>query len=179
MDPPPPYDGGFVCFVAINPCMLSANRVDFGLFFCFINFPIIPPHDIAVYAPQNRCQWAGSHLQSLENDGKNCGDYILLIFSASLRSEKDRYNIDIFDNLSRNPDLIGTIGSPIYIYCALTPPSPPLCYPSQKAPSWEPLPPRTSHYQCCACRWGYCVVLYSGGTIAEYLNKHASLNSII
>ena len=29
---------GFVC----NPCVLSANRVDFGLF-CFINFPISPP----------------------------------------------------------------------------------------------------------------------------------------
>ena len=28
---------GFVCFV-INPCVLSANRVNFGLFFCFINF---------------------------------------------------------------------------------------------------------------------------------------------
>ena len=33
---------GFVCFVVINPCVLSANRVDFGLF-CFINFPIYPP----------------------------------------------------------------------------------------------------------------------------------------
>ena len=28
----------FIFFV-INPCVLSANRVDFGLFFCFINFP--------------------------------------------------------------------------------------------------------------------------------------------
>ena len=35
---------GFVCFfVVINPCVLSANRVDFGLFFCFINFQISPP----------------------------------------------------------------------------------------------------------------------------------------
>ena len=34
---------GFVCFVVINPCVLSANRVDFG-FFCFINFPILLPH---------------------------------------------------------------------------------------------------------------------------------------
>ena len=24
---------GFVCFVVINPCVLLANRVDFGLFF--------------------------------------------------------------------------------------------------------------------------------------------------
>ena len=33
---------GFVCFVAINPRVLSADRVDSG-FFCFINFPISPP----------------------------------------------------------------------------------------------------------------------------------------
>ena len=32
---------GFVCFVVINPRVLSANRVDLG-FFCFINFPIYP-----------------------------------------------------------------------------------------------------------------------------------------
>ena len=31
---------GFVCFVIINQCVLSANRVDFR-FFCFINFPIL------------------------------------------------------------------------------------------------------------------------------------------
>ena len=30
---------GFVCFVVINPRVLSANRVDFGLS-CFINFSI-------------------------------------------------------------------------------------------------------------------------------------------
>ena len=34
---------GFVCFVVINPCVLSASRVDLGFFFCFINFPIYPP----------------------------------------------------------------------------------------------------------------------------------------
>ena len=33
---------GFVCFVVINPCVLSANRVDLG-FFYFINFPILLP----------------------------------------------------------------------------------------------------------------------------------------
>ena len=33
---------GFVCFVVINPRVLSANRVDLG-FFSFINFPISPP----------------------------------------------------------------------------------------------------------------------------------------
>ena len=33
---------GFVCFVVINPHVLSANRVDLGFFFCFINFPIQP-----------------------------------------------------------------------------------------------------------------------------------------
>ena len=31
---------GFVCFVIVNPRVLLAKRVDFGLFFCFINFPI-------------------------------------------------------------------------------------------------------------------------------------------
>ena len=31
---------GVVCFVVINPRVLSANRVDFG-FFCLINFPIL------------------------------------------------------------------------------------------------------------------------------------------
>ena len=31
---------GFVCFVVINACVLSANRVDFGLF-CFKNCPIL------------------------------------------------------------------------------------------------------------------------------------------
>ena len=30
-------------FVVINPCVLLANRVDFGLFFCFINFSILLP----------------------------------------------------------------------------------------------------------------------------------------
>ena len=33
---------GFVCFVVINPCVLSANRVYLG-FFCFINFPTLSP----------------------------------------------------------------------------------------------------------------------------------------
>ena len=38
---------GFVCFVVINTSVLSANGVDFGLFFCFIsNLP--PPPQIAV-----------------------------------------------------------------------------------------------------------------------------------
>ena len=50
--PPPPWvmgcgaaeatGLGFVCFVVINPCVLSANRVDL-VFFCFINFPILLP----------------------------------------------------------------------------------------------------------------------------------------
>ena len=35
-------EADFVCFVVINPCMLSANRVDLS-FFCFINFPILLP----------------------------------------------------------------------------------------------------------------------------------------
>ena len=34
---------GFVCFVVIKPRVLSANRVDFGFFFCFINIPILSP----------------------------------------------------------------------------------------------------------------------------------------
>mgnify|MGYP003571746643 CR=1 FL=1 len=33
---------GFVCFVVINPCVLSANRVDLG-FFLFHKFPILLP----------------------------------------------------------------------------------------------------------------------------------------
>ena len=33
---------GFVCFVVINPPVLSANRVDFGLF-CFIDFSFLHP----------------------------------------------------------------------------------------------------------------------------------------
>ena len=33
---------GFVCFVVINPHVLSANRVDFGLF-CFVSFNLPPP----------------------------------------------------------------------------------------------------------------------------------------
>ena len=58
--PPPPFAGvmgcavaeatvlDFVCFVVINPRVLIANRVDFGLL-CFINFSILltpppPPH---------------------------------------------------------------------------------------------------------------------------------------
>ena len=31
---------GFVCFVVINPCVLSANMFDFELH-CYINFPIL------------------------------------------------------------------------------------------------------------------------------------------
>ena len=48
-------DLSFVCFVIINPCVLSsANRVDFGLF-CFINFPfLLPPHQ-----PQALPRYAG------------------------------------------------------------------------------------------------------------------------
>ena len=36
---------GFVCFVVPNPCVLLANRVDFGRLFCFINcqFHLPPP----------------------------------------------------------------------------------------------------------------------------------------
>ena len=44
-NPPTPAEAtglGFVCFVVINPCVLSASRVDFGLFFP-LNFPITPP----------------------------------------------------------------------------------------------------------------------------------------
>ena len=33
---------GFVCFIVLNPRILSANGVDLG-FFCFINGPISPP----------------------------------------------------------------------------------------------------------------------------------------
>ena len=33
---------GFVCFVVLNPHVLSANRVDLG-FSCFIKFPILHP----------------------------------------------------------------------------------------------------------------------------------------
>ena len=32
---------GFVCLVVLNPRVLSANRVDFEFFFCFINIPIL------------------------------------------------------------------------------------------------------------------------------------------
>ena len=32
----------FVCFIVINPCVLSTNRVDLGSF-CIINFPIFLP----------------------------------------------------------------------------------------------------------------------------------------
>ena len=35
---------GFVCFVVINSCVLLANRVDFGLFFCS-NFSFPSPPD--------------------------------------------------------------------------------------------------------------------------------------
>ena len=43
-------DLGFACFVVINPCVLSTNRVDFELFFCccFINFPIVTPRTEAL-----------------------------------------------------------------------------------------------------------------------------------
>ena len=40
--PPHPRALNFVCFVVINPPVLSANRVDLGLF-CFINFPFLLP----------------------------------------------------------------------------------------------------------------------------------------
>mgnify|MGYP003571710892 CR=1 FL=1 len=54
--PPPRYAGmgcgaakasdmGFVCFVVINPCVLSANKADFGLFcYKFSNFT--PPPQV-------------------------------------------------------------------------------------------------------------------------------------
>ena len=36
---------GFVCYVVINPCVLSANRVDLGLFFIsYILLPLPPAH---------------------------------------------------------------------------------------------------------------------------------------
>ena len=34
---------GFAFFVVINPCVLSANRVDLGFCFCFTNLQILPP----------------------------------------------------------------------------------------------------------------------------------------
>ena len=53
---------GFVCFVVINPRVLSANRVDFGLF-CFINFPILlpppPPHNQGL--PHSPRTWRRRH----------------------------------------------------------------------------------------------------------------------
>ena len=36
-------DPGFIYCVAINPRVLSANRVDLTFLFCFINFSILPP----------------------------------------------------------------------------------------------------------------------------------------
>ena len=33
---------GFVCFAVVNPCVLSANRVYFGLFY-LVSFPFYPP----------------------------------------------------------------------------------------------------------------------------------------
>ena len=49
-----------VCFVAINPCVLSANRVDLGFYCCFINFPFPsvfsshPPPVSSTIPPQSR-----------------------------------------------------------------------------------------------------------------------------
>ena len=45
---------GFVCFIVVNPCVLSANRVGLGLF-CFIDFPILlppPPSPLHQYSSQ-------------------------------------------------------------------------------------------------------------------------------
>ena len=42
----------FVCFVVTNPCVLSAKRVDFGLFFCFIHFPIPPRLPVMIWTPR-------------------------------------------------------------------------------------------------------------------------------
>ena len=44
---------GFVCFVAINPCVLSANRVDLGLFY-FINFQFYSPPPLRFLEWQRR-----------------------------------------------------------------------------------------------------------------------------
>ena len=48
---------GFVCFVVINPLVLSANRVDFGLvlFHKFSNLP--PPPPVRTTSSSNRCGW--------------------------------------------------------------------------------------------------------------------------
>ena len=67
--PHPNWPG--LCFfvVVINPRVLSANRVNFGLF-CFINFPISPPPPrsksplfvpsvTSFSAPIKRLRWAG------------------------------------------------------------------------------------------------------------------------
>ena len=40
----------WACFVVIKPRLLLDNRVDFGLLFCFINFPISPP--LPRFSPQ-------------------------------------------------------------------------------------------------------------------------------
>ena len=60
---------GFVCFVVINPRVLSANKVDLGsffffffFFFFFINYPILPPHhpQLTQYSVTRNAQRVGS-----------------------------------------------------------------------------------------------------------------------
>ena len=48
---------GFICFVP-NPRVLLANRVDYGLFFCFINLPILPHPDANLKTlPISKISW--------------------------------------------------------------------------------------------------------------------------
>ena len=46
---------GFVCFVVINPRMLSANRVDFGHFVEIIQFYLYPPPPRATCLGPRQC----------------------------------------------------------------------------------------------------------------------------
>ena len=48
--PPPPYCLGFVCFVVLNPCVLSAIRVYFGLLVVVSSISNLPPQ------PRS-CRW--------------------------------------------------------------------------------------------------------------------------
>ena len=63
---------GFVCFVVINPCALSANRVDFGLFLFnkFSNFTPPPQTTRSLQGAISRISWAESGQTSTPRSGQ-------------------------------------------------------------------------------------------------------------
>ena len=106
---------GFVCFVVINPCVLSANRVDFGVFHKFSKFtptPIAPNSDAVLHFGRPEvyhCLATGPNPHRMTTHGRSiptlqCSASKALISSSSpwlLRVGEGGFPLFLFNLLKR------------------------------------------------------------------------------